>query len=197
MERLPTTAADKEQISVAYNSYCQTITNKENKKTVDFLYPKLFDYIQKSRLIDALKTAQKDKSQDIQLGDFEITSVDKTILVDNIRYVGFSSSCTFTVIFKPSIEPDEDEEKENSEGDTSQAEFAFEIFKTKYGKRNVSHNKKTNTIVAKPSNQILAIYDACYGDRWTFLEIKDTMLDLFMKFVPKEVIVSLGKKKRR
>jgi hypothetical protein len=191
MKRLPTTDSDKEQIAVAYSTYCQTVINKENKKTVDFLYPKLFDYIPKSHLIDALKNAQKDKSQEIQLGSFEITSIGKTTIIDSIRYAVFSSSCTLMVIFKPMVKPVEEENDEPADGDVSQAEFTFEIFKKKYGKKNVSYNKKMNTIAAKPSNRILAIHDPAYGNRWTFLEVRESMLDLFIKFVPKEVFNSL------
>jgi hypothetical protein len=163
--------------------YGNAITTKNNRATLDLLYPRLFEVIPRERLEQGLKAAQDDTSVEINIFDFGLESVALDLQLGEQHYVVLNSVCFVTMKF---TKPEEDEETD----ETDSIEFRYEFFKEKYGESNVKFDKKENVITAKTSNIILAIGE---GNGWRFLEVKEHFLSIYKKFLPDRVNEELVK----
>ena len=166
--------ATLEQIIVEYG---KSIIEKDYKKTVLFVYPKLFNFIPKKTIEKSLKKAYSNKEIEVQISKYNLEKIDYKIILDDIEYLIIKTS------FKQKIRY-VNISKEGQE----EAYFHYEILKENYGESNVVFENNINQITANSISAQLAINE---NNHWTFLDIKANILELYAKFLPQLIMNDL------
>mgnify|MGYP001330066082 CR=1 FL=1 len=174
-----------EEIKKTFKNYFQTIEKKDNEKTLDFIYPKLFEHFPKERMLQAMNKMKEDTSTIITMGNPALKSISKTLELDGIKYVLMKYSFKMTMkIFSPKNETNNEEENFNI------ADFTYEMLKTKYGEKNVLYNREKSKLDITVNNEMYVIKNTEYK-AWKFLEKKESMKPLLKKILPKKVLKKL------
>jgi hypothetical protein len=176
-----------EDIKEAFHLYGQSIIDSDYKKTVDFMYPKLFKFIPKEGITNSLKSAQRNPSVKISFGNFRIVSTEKSYTINSVAYVIFTSTSKVEMVYAPALKQKNEDEDEGDEA--SEMDFTYEMLVTKYGKTNVKLDKTSNTIRANTIGKLLGIKEK---GRWYFLDLKPHWIELYQKFLPPIVIKELS-----
>jgi hypothetical protein len=166
---------DKKEITNTFNAYKTTLDNLQLEKSMDFIYPKLYEFIPKEQIIAAFKKTFSDTNLKIKFNNIKLKSISEIISFNKVKYalISYSYSMSFTFSEDYSIE-----------------EF-YTIYQQKYGKNNVQKNDKTRTINIKMDKMFYAINDPKYGDFWRFLEKNESQMKLLEMLIPKEIIEKL------
>jgi hypothetical protein len=175
-----------EDIKEAFGQYGQSIIDGDYKKTVDFMYPKLFKFIPKEGIADSLKSAQSNPSVKISFSDFGIVSTEKSYTIDSVSYVVFTSASKVEMVYAPAVERKDDDE---DEGDESEIDFTYDILVARHGESNVKLDKNSNTIRAITTSDLLGIWEK---GSWYFLDLKPHWIELYRKFLPPVVAKDLS-----
>jgi hypothetical protein len=171
-------------INEAFSRYGQSLIDGDHKETIDFIYPKLFQFVPKEAITKSLKAGQNNPSVKISFDDFQLASIEKTHEVWSTSYVLFTSRSKVVMVYKPmkkSKQADADEE-------SSEEEFMYEVLAAKHGKANVKHDKNNNTIRANTTSKLLGIKEE---GNWYFLDVKPNLIELYKKFLPAPVVIEL------
>lgn len=166
--------------------YGEAVSSRNNRATLDLLYPKLFDIIPRKRMEAGLEAAQEDNSVDVKISDFGIERIVNEWEIAGTNYTAFESTCRIILKF-PLSDIDKVDDDDNEE---ESAEFRYEFFKEKYGEANVSFDRKQNIVKATTKNLMLGIRE---DQQWRFLEIKDPFMEMYRKFLPAAVSDELAR----
>src|SRR5262245_8999014 len=79
--------SDKEEVKSIFHDYFKSVMQKENEKSLDYIYPKLFDVIPKSKMLDIMNKTKADTSTQVTLAEPSITRISETLQVDATDYV--------------------------------------------------------------------------------------------------------------
>ncbi len=179
-----------EDIKDAFGRYGQSLIDGDHKKTIGFIYPRLFQFVPKEAIASSLKAGQNNPSVRISFDDFRLISVDKNHEVLSIPYVLFTSQSKVVMVYKPvkKSKEEDDGDEETSGDESSEEEFMYEVLAAKHGKANVHHDKASNTIRANTTSRLLGIRE---DGKWYFLDIKPNLIGLYKKFLPALVVNEL------
>jgi hypothetical protein len=178
----------KDEVKNTFHDYFNTVMQQENEKTLGYIYPKLFDIIPKEKMLDIMNKTKADTSTRVVLADPSITRISETTKIEATEYVVIQYTFKMTMTFSKSPEPDSEEEVDSEpEEDSDPIDFTYEMFKEKYGERNVKIDRESNTLEANISNEMFGIRDPSYED-WKFLEKKESMKPILEKLLPKKVL---------
>ena len=169
--------SNSKTIQQIIEEYGRSIIEKDYKKTVEFIYPKLFDFIPKKTIESSLKSAYSNKEIDIQISNYNLDSIDFKINISEIEYLIIQTS--FNQVIKYLVNNEETQEEAN---------FHFEMLKAKYGELNVMFNDEINQITANSSSTQLAINEK---GNWFFLDLKPNFTELYSKFLPDSIMDKL------
>jgi len=161
----------------AIEEYGKSIIEKDYKKIVSFIYPKLFDLFPKQTIEDSLKQSYLNKEIDVQISDFKLTSIEHKEVSEGNEYLIIATSYNQVVRYA-----DKNEEA------TEEAAFHYDILKEKYGEANVSFESKENRITATSFSKQLAILE---NATWNFLDINPNVINYYEKFLPLSIIDEL------
>lgn len=155
---------DKDAIRKTFESYAQITQQKDNIKTLEYIYPKLFEYFPKDKLLEVMDNMYSDTTVHITFRDSQIKNISETLEIDGVKYavLKYSYKMIFTIL---------EEESDNEKGNLKLIDSTYEIFKIQYGKENVKLDKKNNQIEANLTREMYAINDPKLKD-WKFLEKK-------------------------
>jgi hypothetical protein len=174
---------DNAVIEKTFKEYFHTIEQKDNEKTLDYIYPKLFDHFPKDRMLQEMNKMKADTSTNITLANSSVTSISETLDLDGIQYALIKYSFNLTMTLKTSLDKPDSEE----ESDFNSGEFTYEMLKEEYGDKNVNYDRENNRLDIIVTNEMYAIKDPAYID-WKFLEKKDNMKPILEKLLPKKVL---------
>jgi hypothetical protein len=177
-----------EDIQGAFHRYGQSIIDGDYKKTVDFMYPKLFKFIPKEGIANSLKSAQSNPSVKISFSDFQIVSTEKSYTIDANAYVVFTSTSKIEMVYM-ATEKRKDDDDEDEDDETSEIDFTYGILVAKYGKANVKLDRTSNTIRANTTSSLLGIKEK---GSWYFLDLKPHWIGLYQKFLPPNIVEDLS-----
>jgi len=168
------------EVKTTFHDYFTTVMQQENEKTLDYIYPKLFDLIPKDRMLEMMNKTKADTTTRVSLVSPSVTRISEVTKVGGTDYVliqyTFQMTMTFTLA-----------KNEDGEEETEPFDFTAEVLKEKYGKKNVTEDRENNTLKANVSNEMFAIRDPAYTG-WKFLEKKENMQPILSKLLPKEVL---------
>jgi len=166
---------DKKEITNTFNAYKTTLDSLQLEKSMDYIYPKLYEIVPKEQLVAAFKKTFSDTNLKIKFSNIKLKSISETINFNKVKYalISYSFSMDFTFNEKYSIEQ------------------IYTVYQQKYGKNNVQKNDKTRTINIQMDKLFYAINDPKYGDFWRFLEKNVSQKKMLEKLIPKEIIEKL------
>ena len=176
---------DKDEIKKSFDKYFQTVEQKDNAKTLDYIYPKLFENFPKDRMLEAMDRMKADTSIVITMDNASVKSISETLELDGIKYALIKYTFIMTMTFVTT-----GDEAERTGEDVNSVDFTYEILKEKYGDKNVVYDRNNSKIHINVANEMYAINDSAYKD-WKFLEKKDSMKLILEKLLPKKVLKKL------
>jgi len=177
---------DKDEIKKTFEEYFKTVEQKDNAKTLDYIYPKLFDHFPKDRMFQAMDRMTADTTTIITMDNAIVISISENLEIDGIKYALIKYSFKMTMTIKET----NDETETDGEDDFNPTDFTYEMLKEKYRDKNVSYDRENNRLDINVSNELYAINDPTYKD-WKFLEKKDRMKPMLEKLLPKKVLKKL------
>lgn len=166
---------DNDAIKKTFEEYFKTIEQQNNAKTLDYIYPKLFEQFPKEFMLKAMNETTNDTTTHIVMSNSVIKNVSKTLTIENIQYALIKYSFTMTI-----TETDKDDS----------IEFMLKLFQGTYGKNNVLYDKSTKKIEVHIDNEAYAINHPEFQG-WKFLEKKESMKPVLEKLLPKKVLKKL------
>lgn len=156
--------------------YMEIVENKNYLKTMDYLYPKLFDIVPRKEIEESLKTQLEETKIQVDIKNSEIGNVSKVLLVKGAKYALVDYSFLMIMII-----PEEDKDG---------LEDMLEIFKSNYGAGNVSLDVEKRAFNIQMLSAAYVINDPEYNG-WKFLERKKELLPLLENMLPKKVLRKL------
>ncbi len=174
---------NKDEIKLTFEKYFESVEQKENEKTLEYIYPKLFEIYPKNKMLDAMNKKKADTTTDITISNDSIINISETFELEGIKYALIKYSFKMTIKFSETKNETESSENE----DFNKAELSYELLKEVYGEKNTIYNKENSTIYINVSNEMFAIKNPSYND-WKFLENKEKMKPILEKLLPKKVL---------
>ncbi len=167
---------DVEDIKQTVMAYMEIVENKDYQKTMDYLYPKLFDLVPRSIMEEALKKQEEETEIQVDLKNSAIQKVSKVLVVEGVKYalVDYSFLMIMTV-------PEQDKEG---------LETMKMLFESNYGKGNVRLDVEKRAFSIDMVSAAYVINNPAY-DGWKFLERKKELFPLLEKMLPKKVLKKL------
>ena len=174
---------NKDEIKLTFEKYFESVEQKENEKTLEYIYPKLFEIYPKNKMLDAMNKKKADTTTDITISNDSIINISETFELEGIKYALIKYSFKMTMKFSETKNETESSENE----DFNKAELSYELLKEVYGEKNTIYNKENSTIYINVSNEMFAIKNPSYND-WKFLENKENMKPILEKLLPKKIL---------
>ncbi|CAA6800020.1 MAG: Unknown protein [uncultured Aureispira sp.] len=167
---------DVEAIRQTAEIYMEIVEQKKYQKTMDYLYPKLFDLVPRSLMEEALKAQEEQTDIELEIKDSKIEAVSKVLRVEAVKYalVNYSFLMIMTI-------PEEDKDG---------LEMMKGLFELNYGAKNVSLDVEKRAFSINVASAAYLINDPEY-DGWKLLERKKELLPLLEKILPKKVLKKL------
>ncbi len=167
------------ELSKVFDRYGLAIKQKDVKTTIEFIYPKLFEFIPKKTMQEGLDYAYNNFSDKVNFTEFKLATIGLQMQINSIEYVFCVSSNKLITKYPVVLDIYAANE------DSLDIEFAFEVMKEKYGEDRVWINMEERSILVHASNQILAIRE---GLQWYLMELKPSMHSLYAKLFPAQVV---------
>ncbi|MEZ4880262.1 MAG: hypothetical protein R2801_08885 [Chitinophagales bacterium] len=170
-------AGNEDQIGLTkdFNAYFNVIDKVESID--EYLYPELFNIIPKTTLQMAVKDLLNDSTIKTSFLDSKITSIEKVISYDGVKYAKLNYSYLLKLTF---LEADFEDENGT----------ITNIYKSKYGKENVVYDATTKTYSILLNNTMVAIWKPDYN-HWKFVEAKPETKEVFKLIFPENIIKKL------
>lgn len=170
-------AQSEDAIRKGFKQYQDYLKAGDYEKSMDLVYPKLFDLVPKATLLQIIESTFNNPSLEIVMGDGKILEIGKAQKV-NGEYFSFIS---YESVLKM---------KANASGEAEQEAMNAQLktgFEKNYGAENVSFDEKTGFFTIKVKEQALAI-SANGKDSWTFLTLQKNQLTLMEQILPAEIL---------
>ncbi len=166
---------DKEDINKMFNTYKQALDSLQLEKSMDYIYPKLYEIAPKEQLIAIFKKTFSDPNVQIRFSQIRLKSISETKVHNKVKYalVSYDYAMIFTFSKAYSIEQ------------------IYTLYQKKYGVENVSKDDKNRSISIKMDKLFYAINDPKYGNSWCFLEKNKAQKQMLETLIPKEIINKL------
>jgi hypothetical protein len=173
---------DAKELEQTLLAYFQAIDSKNHKKTIDFLYPKIFDYIPKMSIYMGLHSMYSDTTLNLSTRDYTIQKIVPVLEKDNVKYSLVYGSYLVDISYHI----------KNQEIDIEKATYyLFLKFKEIFGEKNVRFNYEKQNIEIFVEDQIYAFKDG--NAAWKFLRGNEENIDYIKKIIPKKIFDKLMK----
>jgi hypothetical protein len=156
--------------------YMEIVEDKNYLKTMDYLYPKLFDIVPRSKIEESLRKQLEETKIQVEVKNSKVEAVSKVLLVKEVKYALVDYSFLMIMIIP-------EEEKDGLEA-------MLAIFKSNYGEENVSLDVEKRAFNIEMLSAAYVINDPEYNG-WKFLERKKELLPLLENMLPKKVLRKL------
>lgn len=177
---------DKDEIKRIFIDYFQTVEQRDNAKTLNYIYPEVFRHFPKDRMLEAMDKMKADTTTATTMGDAVVASISETLEIDGVKYALIRYSFRMTMTMMTADENSNIDQEENF----NSADFTYEMLKEKYGEKNVNYDREHNKLDVNVTNEMYAINAPAYKE-WKFLEKKESMKPVLEKLLPKKVLKKL------
>ena len=168
-------------IKQTFEAYFEAVSSKDNAATLDYIYPKLFDFYPKEMMLQALDRVKEDTTTHMAIDNSEVVNVTEPLVVDGVSYALVSYTFEMSIQIMADVEGDEE---------YNRADFAFEMLKELHGEDQVTYDQEHSKVEVKVSTALYAINDPKYNG-WKFLEKKEGMQPMLEKLLPAKVLKKL------
>lgn len=169
------------EIKQTFEAYFLTVKNKDNAATLEYLYPKMFDFFPKEALLDMMDQMSSDTTMKMDFFIPELHSISDVLTLEGISYALLSYSFTMNIQLNL-----EDEDEIGDEED-SLANITLNMYKEMFGEENVKFIKEESTFEIRTNSELYAIDDPEFKG-WKFLEKKENMKPLLEQILPAVVL---------
>lgn len=174
------TQLDKIEILKAEEAYFESVKAKDNQKTIEYLYPKLFDIYPKDMLIKAMNSMYEDTTMVFNFDNSKIIKMSNVETVDGVKYALLKYSYVLTIEF---IEKSIDTTQNEEDVSFDMKEILLQVMKNDHGEKNVTFDKTKKIMTVNATNELYAINDPKYSG-WKFLEKKEKLAPIIEKLLP-------------
>lgn len=171
--------SDQDEIRKTFDNYFQTLETKNSNETLEYIYPKVFEYYSKEVLLKGLNSLQGDENITVNLKDAKILDIKKVIEVNDNKYSLIKSSFIIDMHFS-----------ENLDSEVDVPAMTYEAYKERYGEKNVAYDPQSKKLNVKLTNEFYVIKDAG-SSNWKFLDKSDAMKPVLEKILPEQVLALL------
>ncbi len=172
-----------DEIKSTFTHYFEVVQSKDNDKTLDYVYPKLFTMVPRETLKQALDQMYSPTSGfliDMQGGKIE--SISEVLEHEGGQYALLDYHFKMTMRFTTVISDSSDA--------TNPLMLTYEMLKTQYDEKSLEVDKETSTIIISSINTLYAIKEPAY-EGWKFIEKKENMAMLINQLLPQAIIDKL------
>ena len=174
---------DKIEIRKTFEEYSHAFKQKNYEKVVNFLYPKIFEYIPKDLMLKGLKNMESDPGTITTMDSFSVTNISEIFQWNGIKYALINYRFKMTIVENP-------EKSESKEDEFDVMDAMYKMLILMYGKENVVFDKENNKFEINGAGKMYAIYDPAYKG-WKFIEKKDKSKSMLLMILPEEVLEKL------
>lgn len=169
---------EKAEIQQFMESYIQLVEQNEYVKLLDCVHPKLFDFVPKEAMVEALEKRMSDSNTKVSIHNCQMGTISDITELEGVKYAVANYSAEMQVYM--SFE-------EDSSSTIHTTELTFDMLKINYGAENVSFDEEKKCFNMQLNNQLFAIKNpAC--DDWKVLEKKDSLKPIAELLLPEEII---------
>lgn len=179
-----TTDSNKE-IATTFRAFFEATEAKDAKKLMEYIYPKLFEFVPKEVLLQAMEKAFQDNEIIMSIQNSKVSHISNEITIDQIKYAIISYS--FVMGMETNERKKDNPDDEASDNDFSALKMTSEILAEQYGKKNVFYNKEEEKIKVNVVTKAIAIKEND-ATGWTFIEYKPSQVTVLEQMIPKEII---------
>jgi len=169
----------KMEILITFEEFFEATKLKDSKRIVKHIYPKLFDFVPKKRLIEAMDQANADTTINVQITNGSVDNVTDKIMIDETSFAIISYS--FLLVMQ--MNNDEDD----NANETGPLDYTYEMLIAQHGEENVEYQKEKQRININVNTKAFAIKGKT-DKNWTFLEYKPSQRQLLDQIIPQEII---------
>lgn len=170
------TFAQNDNLERDFKNYHQLISNKKVDLAMDYVNPKVFEFLSKEAMIQLLQAVFNVPNIEYRMSPPSIVEMDnKAKKIDNIDYISLKALTPLEVKFKD-IKIDEDN-----------LPIVMQNLEQKFGAGNVSYDKETDFFKVNSYKKAIASSDD--GQNWKFVIIENPKMKTFLaKILPAEVL---------
>lgn len=181
-----------EELKNELESYFKTLQAKDVDKTLDYMYPKMFEIAPREMLKSSMETMYEDSEMEIGFSNSEFTSMEKILYKGEESFATVDYSFEMTMKIFSLVQDKTTEEEEIAMQEESFDEFAMihSMYNEQFGIENVQADKENGSFVIKKNSKMLAVKGPEHG--WKFLEVKLEMMPMMQNILPKEIIEALS-----
>lgn len=172
-----------DQITVDFNSYLNSLDNKNFENSIEFLPTELFDLITKEQMLSVLEESFNNPQIIISYETPKILSIKNPIEYQEKTYVLMEYEATLMIKFVLDIAIESKEEKED------QLNLQINNMKETFGEEFVKFDRETETFSVYEKK---SAYGILYKNdpEWNFLVIDESSQLLIDKIIPAEILNS-------
>jgi len=175
-----TAATPKENVKADFTAYINHLINQEFKKSTEYLYPELFDFVPKEQMISTMDQTFNNSEIMISLSDPQVQSIGEVREIDSSFYCLLNYSHKMNMKFAVDT-------SNTKEDIVLRDELTFSNLKSNFGEDNVTYDS-TNS-----SFDILSVKDSYAKSTngttdWKFIDIDKSKIMFLNALLPKEIV---------
>ncbi|CAA6821541.1 MAG: Unknown protein [uncultured Sulfurovum sp.] len=187
------TTNDLAGLEKTFKLYKQHNLEGNLEKTIDYLYPAIFELTPKKSLVESFKMIKEmGKMPKVNAINEKIRTPLKTYKQGSYTVIAYTTDMTMNIM--PPVKKENKEEYEkvqkmlnNPEELESYKSFMIQMLKTQMGKdAEISTKKESMIIEISKASKIIAINENKSG--WKFIEPEPLMLEHLKKLLPQEIV---------
>lgn|GEM_PF-3483207 len=178
----------EEEVTNFFNEYWGLMQKGDIAQSIDYVYPKLFDFVPREVFENLTETS----IAGISFRDVKINKLSKTITEGNEAFTLIDYSYSMNVLVKDLISP---EDSINTDQDLIEyIDIMDSLYKITYGKKNVVLNKEKAEFSIFLKRQLIVVNDLTKSSSaFSLLEIKEESMGFYEKLFPSIVMKKLIK----
>ncbi len=129
---------------------------------MDYIYPKLFEYVPRAELIKTMEDGFKTGDRVVEIDSMVVEKLHPLFEMDGATYAKVDYSMVMNMQFR--------KRESNVEDSVEQGPLMDTMFAEKYGRENVVFNKEQNRLRIRMKSSMVAINDK-YAKDWSFVNL--------------------------
>ncbi len=170
-----------QEILKRFQAFFDATAERDSRKMVEYIYPKLFELVPKETLIQSMDKANENSEMNIVIRDSKIGEISSEITIDEIKYAIIPYSFLLVMEEKEKKISEEEDEKNNMDA----LDFVKQIFQGRHGEENVFYDKKAGRLEVNIITKAIAVKENATSE-WTFIEYKPK--GPILEIIPKEIL---------
>lgn len=166
-------------ISKTFRKFLDAIERKDARQIVTYLYPRLFEFVPKTQLVQSIEKERLDTTITTSIQNSKIISISDPTVLSQTSYAIISYSYLLTMKWN--------DQEGNTPNASSPLDFSYEMLVLKYGEDKVNYDQQARRINIDIITKAIAIQEKEETD-WTFLEYKPDQNPVLGEIIPNQIL---------